>query len=165
MRLYFGLNAGLNDAAVATWGAKRAYNAPRPISMIRYLAFQGQSTDLKQAPYNPDGLPLVPGVIEIHRGKIVHVLSSGRWIHLAAWSPPVATPASPGGVAEGSAFAYAAGRVLATLTGHSYASQIRKASTAPLADGIDVPSEMTAGRKLGDRVAALVLRRLHAYRG
>jgi len=132
--------------------------------MIRYLAFQGQSTDLKQAPYNPDGLPLVPGVIEIHRGKIVQVLSSGRWIHLAAWSPPVATPASPGGVAEGSAFAYAAGRVLATLTGHSYASQIREASTAPLADGIDVPSDVTAGRTIGERVATLVLRKLRAYR-
>jgi Na+-translocating ferredoxin:NAD+ oxidoreductase RnfD subunit len=164
MRLYLGLNAALNDAAIATWGAKRAYDAPRPISMIRYLAFQGQSTDLKQAPYNPDGLPLVPGVVEIHRGKIVQVLPNGRWIHLAAWSPPVATPASPGGVAEGSAFAYAAGRVLAALTGRSYASQIREASTAPLADGIDVPSDVTAGRTIGERVATLVLRKLRAYR-
>ncbi len=159
VRLYLGLNAALNDAAVATWGAKRAYQPPRPISMIRYLAFQGQSSDRKQPDYSADGLPLVPGLVELRDGK-VEVLSRGAWIDGGAWSPPVATPASPGGVAEGSAFAYAAGRVLTALTGHSYASEIRKASTAQVADGIDVPSDVAAGRTVGERVAALVLRKL-----
>ena len=159
VRLYFGLNAALNDAAVATWGAKRAYQAPRPISMIRYLAFQGQSSDRKLPHYSADGLPLVPGLVELRDGK-VEVLSQGAWVDGSAWSPPVATPASPGGVAEGSAFAYAAGRVLSALTGHSYASQIHEASTAPVADGIDVPSDVTAGRAIGKRVAADVLRKL-----
>jgi hypothetical protein len=92
------------------------------------------------------------------------VLSRGRWVYGAAWTPPLATPASPGGVAEGSAFATAAGRVLTVLTGRSHATQIREASTAPVADGIDVPSDVTAGRKVGDRVAELVLRRLRRYR-
>jgi hypothetical protein len=150
--LYLGLNGALNDAAVATWGAKRTSIAPRPISMIRYLAFQ-----------RPSGLPVVPGLIE-HRGGKTEVLWHGHWIDGAAWSPPVATPSSPGGVAEGSAFAYAAGKVLAALTGRSYASQIGAASEAPLADGIDVPSDVTAGRTLGERVAALVLRKLRSYR-
>jgi ASPIC and UnbV len=163
VRLYLGLNGALNDAAVATWGAKRAYQPPRPISMIRYLAFQGQSSDRKQADYSVDGLPLVPGLIELRGGKL-EALSGGHWMDGAAWSPPIATPASPGGVAEGSAFAYAAGGVLAALTGHSHASQIRDASTAPVAAGIDVPSDVTAGRTLGERVATLVLRRLRAYR-
>jgi hypothetical protein len=163
VRLYLGLNGALNDAAVATWGAKRAHPAPRPISMIRYAAFQGQSSDRKAGNYSTDGLPLVPGLVESRNGK-VEVLSRGRWVDGAAWSPPVATPPSPGGVAEGSAFAYAAGRVLGALTGHSYASRIRAAATAPLADGIDVPSDVTAGRTLGERVAALVLRRLRRYR-
>jgi hypothetical protein len=163
VRLYLGLNGALNDAAVATWGAKRAYQPPRPISMIRYLAFQGQSSDRQQAHYSADGLPLVPGLIELRGGKL-EVFSAGHWVDGAAWSPPVATPASPGGVAEGSAFAYAAGGVLAALTGHSHASQIREASTAPVAAGIDVPSDVTAGRTLGERVATLVLRRLRAYR-
>ena len=163
VRLYLGLNGALNDAAVAAWGAKRAYQPPRPISMIRYLAFQGQSSDRKQGDYHPDGLPLVPGLVELRNGK-VEVLSQGRWIDGAAWSPPTATPASPGGVAEGSAFAYAAGRVLTALTGRSYVSQIREASTAPLADGIDVPSDVTAGRRLGERVAALVLHKLRRNR-
>jgi hypothetical protein len=131
--------------------------------MIRYLAFQGQSSDPKQADYSADGLPLVPGLVELRGGK-VEVLSRGRWIDGASWSPPTATPPSPGGVAEGSAFASAAGRVLTALTGRSYADQMRSAGTAPVADGIDVPSDVTAGRTLGERVAALVLRRLRTYR-
>ena len=164
VRLYLGVDAALNDAAVATWGAKRAYLAARPISMIRFTAFEGQSSD-KHAPNAnfADGMPLVPGLVELRGGK-VEVLSHGRWVDGAAWSPPTATPPSPGGVAEGSAFAYAAGRVLAALTGRSYADQTRDASTAPIADGIDVPSDVTAGRRLGERVAALVLRKLRGYR-
>jgi Na+-translocating ferredoxin:NAD+ oxidoreductase RnfD subunit len=159
LRLYLGLDAALNDAAVATWGAKRAYRAPRPISMIRYLAFQGQSSDRKEAHYSADGLPLVPGLVELRDGKL-EVLSHGRWIDGAAWSPPLATPASPGGVAEGSAFAAAAGGVLTGLTGHSFAREMQQASAAPVVAGIDVPSDVEAGRTLGERVAALVLRKL-----
>ena len=45
--LEVALNGALHDAAIAAWGAKRAYQSPRPISMIRYLAFQGQSSDPK----------------------------------------------------------------------------------------------------------------------
>jgi Na+-translocating ferredoxin:NAD+ oxidoreductase RnfD subunit len=164
VRLYLGVNGALNDAAVAAWGAKRAYQPPRPISLIRYLAFQGQSSEPKQSHYNKDGLPLVPGLIESREGK-VEVLSQGRWVDAAAWSPPVATPPSPGGVAEGTAFAYAAGSVLAALTSDSYASEMRAASTAPVADGIDFPTDVKAGRTVGRRVAELVLRRLTRYHG
>ncbi|HKC76998.1 MAG TPA: ASPIC/UnbV domain-containing protein, partial [Gaiellaceae bacterium] len=163
VRLYLALNGALNDAAVATWGAKRTYQAPRPISMIRYLAFQGQSSDPKGPSYSADGLPLVPNLVELRNGK-VEVRSRGRWIDGAAWSPPSTTPASPGDVAEASAFAYAAGGVLHVLTGRSYAEQVRLASTAPIADGIDVLSDVTAGRKIGERVATLVLRKLRRYR-
>jgi Na+-translocating ferredoxin:NAD+ oxidoreductase RnfD subunit len=175
VRLYLGVDAALNDAAVAAWGAKRAYPAPRPISMIRYAAFQGQSSDScpggnctasatrQQNAYSTDGLPLVPGLVEFRDGK-VEVLSRGRWVDGATWTPPVATPPSPGAVAEGTAFAYAAGRVLTALTGRSYTGRIHAAATAPLADGIDVPSDVTAGRTVGKRVAALVLRRLDRYR-
>jgi len=163
VRLYLGVGAALNDAAVATWGAKRVYEAPRPISMIRYLAFQGQSSDRSKPHYSADGLPLVPGLIELRGGKL-QVLSRGRWIDGAAWSPPVSTPPSPGGVAEGTAFASAAGRVLTALVGHPLARQVRAAYTAPFADGIDVPSDVTAGGKLGERVATLVLRKLRASR-
>jgi len=163
VRLYLGLNGALNDAAVAAWGAKRTYDAPRPISMIRYLAFQGQSSDRKQALYSADGLPLIRGLIEVRNGKVEVLWGNGKWVDAAAWSPQTATPASPGGVAEASAFAYAAGGVLTALTGHSYAGDVRPASIAPVTGGIDVPSDVTRGRKIGERVAALVLRRLRRY--
>ena len=42
-------NAALNDVAVAAYGAKRTYQTPRPISMIRYLAFNGAPADRRRA--------------------------------------------------------------------------------------------------------------------
>jgi hypothetical protein len=54
---------------------------------------------------------------------------------------------------------------LTALTGRSFAREMRIAAAAPLAAGIDVPSDVAAGRKLGERVATLVLQRLHRSRG
>ena len=55
VKLYFALNGALHDAAVATWGAKRTYQSVRPISMIRELAFQGQSSDRREPSFSPEG--------------------------------------------------------------------------------------------------------------
>src|SRR5262249_62052911 len=66
VKLYFALNGALHDAAVATWGAKRRYQSVRPISMIRALAFQGQSSNPHESSFSPDGLPLVPGLGALH---------------------------------------------------------------------------------------------------
>ena len=63
--MYFALNGAVHDAAIAAWGVKRAYNSVRPISMIRYLAGRGQSTDPNLPAYARDGLLLVPGLIEL----------------------------------------------------------------------------------------------------
>jgi hypothetical protein len=65
VRLYFGLNGALHDAAIAAWGAKRVYQTARPISMIRYLAEHGQSSGPGLPSYDARGLPLVPGLIEL----------------------------------------------------------------------------------------------------
>jgi hypothetical protein len=65
VQMYFALNGALHDAAIAAWGLKRKYQSVRPISMIRYLAEHGQSSDPKVAAYDPDGLPLIPGLIEL----------------------------------------------------------------------------------------------------
>ena len=65
VKLYFALNGAVHDAAIAAWGLKREYQSVRPISMIRYLAEHGQSSDPKGPSYDSDGLPLVPGVIEV----------------------------------------------------------------------------------------------------
>ena len=65
VKLYFALNGALHDAAVAAWGAKGFYDSARPISMICYLGGKGQSTDAGGPAYDPTGLPLVPGLVEV----------------------------------------------------------------------------------------------------
>jgi hypothetical protein len=65
VKLYLALNGAVHDAAVAAWGLKGKYDGTRPISMIRYMGGLGQSTDPAQPAYNTEGLPLVPGLIEL----------------------------------------------------------------------------------------------------
>lgn len=65
VKLYFALNGAVHDAAIAAWGLKGYYDSVRPISMIRYMGGKGQSSDPDGPSYDPDGLPLVPGLIEV----------------------------------------------------------------------------------------------------
>ena len=65
VKLYLALNGANHDAAVAAWGTKGHYDYVRPISMIRYMGGLGQSTDPNGPSYHPDGLPLVPGLVEV----------------------------------------------------------------------------------------------------
>jgi hypothetical protein len=65
VKLYFALNGAVHDAAIEAWGVKRAYQSVRPISMIRYLSGEGQSSDPSLPSYSPSGLPLIPGLIEL----------------------------------------------------------------------------------------------------
>src|SRR5262249_31946431 len=57
VKLYFGINGALHDAAIGAWGTKRKYDSARPITMIRFLATLAQLGD-------PLGLPIIPGLIE-----------------------------------------------------------------------------------------------------
>ena len=63
--LYLALNGATHDAAVAAWGLKGAYDSARPISLIRYLGGLGQSSDPALPSYDPRGLPLEPGLVEV----------------------------------------------------------------------------------------------------
>jgi hypothetical protein len=146
VRLELALNGALNDAAVSAWGAKRAYQSPRPISMIRYLAFNNQ-------------LPLVPGLIKLDGGQQL-VLRAGRWVPGARWTPLAPTPPSPGWVSGDSAFAYAAAGVLTAFTGHSFAAQAARAATQGVDRGTELPGDVTAGRTLGTKIGKLVWRKL-----
>jgi len=65
VKLYLALNGAVHDAAVAAWGLKGHYDGIRPISMIRYMASLGQSSDASAPAYNKEGLPLVTGLIEL----------------------------------------------------------------------------------------------------
>ncbi len=61
----FALNGGLHDAAIAAWNHKGVYDTSRPISFIRYMGQLGQSSDPSGPSYDPEGLPLEPGLIEV----------------------------------------------------------------------------------------------------
>jgi hypothetical protein len=65
VKTYFALNGALHDAAVACWGVKRKYDSVRPISQIRHMGGLGQSSDPLGPSYDPNGLPLVSGLIEV----------------------------------------------------------------------------------------------------
>jgi hypothetical protein len=145
VRLYFALNGAVHDAAIAAWGIKREYDGVRPISMIRYLAGQGQSTDQAGPSYDREGLPLIPGLIEVvtaassapgerhaalagHVGEIALRFWRGKagvgWDLGVNWStyqrPTFVTPAFPGFVSGHSTFSRAAAEVMTGITGSSY---------------------------------------------
>ena len=65
VKVYLALNGGMHDAAIAAWEVKVWYDYVRPISMIRYMGSLGQSTNDMVSSYDPNGLPLVDGFIEI----------------------------------------------------------------------------------------------------
>ncbi|MGZ8514304.1 MAG: vanadium-dependent haloperoxidase [Candidatus Limnocylindrales bacterium] len=65
VKLYLALNGAVHDAAIAAWGLKGDYDGARPISMIRYMGGLGQSSDPNAPSYNNEGLPLVPGLVEV----------------------------------------------------------------------------------------------------
>jgi hypothetical protein len=99
VKLYLSLNGAVHNAAIAAWGLKGVYDSVRPITLIRYMGGLGQSSDPSGASYNPRGLPLVPGLIEVITaassapGERHQALASyvGR-IAVKAWG---GTPADP----------------------------------------------------------------------
>jgi hypothetical protein len=170
VKLYFALNGALHDAAVATWGAKRAYQSVRPISMIRELAFQGQSSDRHAPSYRPEGLPLVPGLVEVitkassasgqrHAGLAGHVgdiaIRTGRgWTLGTRWLPRAGTvtPPYPGWVSDESAFASAAATVLTAETKTTFRHAADEAGLAAVYAGTDTMADDRAGRRIGSNV-------------
>ena len=65
VRAYMALGGAMHDVAIASWSVKGWYDYVRPVSAIRYMADQGQSTDPGAPNYDPAGIPLVPGYIEL----------------------------------------------------------------------------------------------------
>ncbi len=106
VKLYFVLNGALHDAAIAAWGAKAHYDYARPISMIRYMGGAGQSTDPQLPSYDPEGLPLVAGLVEVITEQSSaagerhdHLADSVGDIAIRAWQgPPEDADIEVGGV-------------------------------------------------------------------
>ena len=66
-KAYMMLGGAMHDSAIAAWGAKGWYDYIRPVSAIRGMAHLGQSSDPEDLSYDPGGMPLEPGYIELVR--------------------------------------------------------------------------------------------------
>ena len=102
VKMYLALNGAVHDAAIAAWGLKGRYDGARPISMIRYMASRGQSTDPSLGVYNKEGLPLVPGLIELITtektaigGPMRTLAGNEGKIAIRAWRPGFADTSAP----------------------------------------------------------------------
>ena len=91
VKTYMALAGGVHDAACAAWSLKRYYSGVRPITAIRYMCSKGQSSDegldpgddpALSASYNPEGIPLEPGLVEV----ITTSSSSVGERHYKIWS-------------------------------------------------------------------------------
>lgn len=80
VKMYLSLNGATHDAAIACWGAKGIYDSARPISAIRWMASQGQSSDPQGPSYNPNGIPLEENLTAVITAP--EVLPGGRFAHL-----------------------------------------------------------------------------------
>jgi type IX secretion system substrate protein/uncharacterized protein DUF6851 len=65
IKSYLILGGAMHDSAVSIWGIKGYYDYLRPISAIRYMAGKGQSSNATLPSYDPHGIPLIPGLIEL----------------------------------------------------------------------------------------------------
>ncbi len=91
VKAYFALGGAMHDAALAAWSVKGYYDYIRPISAIRYMADQGQATDQNLPGYDPAGIQLVDGYIEVvQAGDTLARLDSANIgkIKLRAWKGP-----------------------------------------------------------------------------
>lgn len=88
---YLTLSGAMHDVAIASWGLKGYYDYIRPISAIRYMADQGQSSDESLPNYDIAGIPLVDGYIELVNSGDPLVGSSNEHLNkikLLAWKGP-----------------------------------------------------------------------------
>ncbi|HEY2776033.1 MAG TPA: vanadium-dependent haloperoxidase [Candidatus Binatia bacterium] len=99
VKTYLAVNGAVHDAAIAAWGNKGRYDSARPISMIRYMSSLGQSSDPAGPSYNPNGMPLEDGLVEVITAESSapgerheHLASHVGEIAIRAW---LGNPADP----------------------------------------------------------------------
>ncbi len=102
VKAYLLLGGAMHDAAITAWGIKGWYDYVRPVSAIRAMAARGQSSDPFLPSFDPAGLPLIAGRIELVGPADPLAGSSGEHagkIKVYAWRGPKAVDESPDEVA------------------------------------------------------------------
>ena len=150
VKSYFLMGGAMHDAAISAWGSKGYYDYARPISVIRYLSENGQSTHEDSTNYNPNGFPLIEGYIEMvslgdplvgennkNLGKVKlytwkgfsestssDVEKGSGWILAEEWwpyqRPSFVTPPFAGYISGHSTYSSAAATILEKLTGSEF---------------------------------------------
>ena len=91
VKAYLAMGGAMHDAAVTAWSIKCWYDYVRPISAIRWLADQGQSSDPNLPRYDPAGMMLIDGYVELVQAGDPLAGESGEHIgkiKLKAWRGP-----------------------------------------------------------------------------
>ena len=99
VKLYFALNSAEHDAACAAWSLKRFYDGWRPVAAIRFMGQSGQCSDPSLPLFHTNGLPLVPGLIELSTADTVaaggrHVGYPTNALLVRSWPGQPRSPAS-----------------------------------------------------------------------
>ncbi|MXW81799.1 MAG: T9SS type A sorting domain-containing protein [Gemmatimonadetes bacterium] len=99
VKAYFALGGTMHDAAVTAWSIKGWYDYPRPISAIRWMGGRGQCSDSDLPSYDPAGIMLIDGYIELVQAGDPLAGEEGEHIgkvKLKAWRGPtyIADPAT-----------------------------------------------------------------------
>jgi len=65
VKAQLALGGAMHDAAISAWSIKGYHDFLRPLSAIRYMADQGQSSDPNLPNYSTAGIPLLQGFVEL----------------------------------------------------------------------------------------------------
>lgn len=65
VKAHLALGGAMHDAAITAWSIKGYHDFVRPLSAIRYMADQGQSSDPNLPNYSMAGIPLMQGFVEL----------------------------------------------------------------------------------------------------
>ncbi|USO00237.1 MAG: vanadium-dependent haloperoxidase [Phycisphaeraceae bacterium] len=95
VKAYLLMAGTMHDCAIAAWGCKGAYDFVRPISALRYMGDRGQSSDPGGPSYDPNGVTLYPGYVEVVTAESTapgerheHLAGNEGKIAVKAWRGP-----------------------------------------------------------------------------
>jgi hypothetical protein len=95
VKSYLMLGGGMHDIAIASFSVKGYYDYIRPVSAIRAMCDNGQSSDPLGPSYDPNGINLIEGYIEVVTADTTmpgerheHLAGEEGKIALYAWRGP-----------------------------------------------------------------------------
>ena len=95
VKSYLALGGGMHDIAIASWSVKGYHDYIRPVSALRAMCDNGQCSDPDGPSYHPNGINLVPDIIEVVTAETTapgerhqHLAGNEGKIAFKAWKGP-----------------------------------------------------------------------------